>query len=473
MNTDHQIDKMFREGLGEGRIDPPPHLWGKISEGTVGLTPLNGQHRRRGMFFLISGTGLLVLTSIILFLTLPSGRKMQEQFTVEPPAPVVSAQNSSTTPQPVQSVHPRPENTIPQSLQKPQGNAPGALVRSPSSEEKTKKTTRENTAKATITATLPEEQFPQIAVETADIQKYADAEIVIAADKSERAAATKTTETKEEISDEVPVTPETEDKQETPESLISKPGKRDLNIDIARGWSSGIALHGGPLFFQPVYPPEQKIGTGLDGLVYGHLQYKRLSMGAGLGLTRFREKSPWELEILQLDTVGTYQYVTGVNFQPVYNPVDSTITGYTAVNISTVNYPIVDTTISVVARDAINRYTYLQIPIYAGYDFWQTDNLTVTALGGVIRNVMIIEKKPVPEYGDEKLMYAKHDLGLVRKEEYWQYLMGMRMRYDPGHTWYAEAMTSYRKPFGNLYQHSVDKRKQATVMISAGIGIWL
>ncbi|MFO7723410.1 MAG: hypothetical protein R6V49_09355 [Bacteroidales bacterium] len=466
MNTDHQIDKTFREGLEGSRMDPPPHLWGKISESTAKGAPLNGQQRRRGMFFLISGTGLLVLTGIILFLTLPSGRKMQEQHTVEPPAPVVSAQNIENTPQPVQTFHPQPGNLTHQSNTIPEGNVPGALVTAESSEEKTKKAPGEITAQDVIGATLPEERIPQIAVEKTVGQISADAEIGITVGSFEA------TDVMEDTTPEEQIAPETEEDRKIPEPPISNIRKREVNIDIARGWSSGIALHAGPLLFQPVYPPDQKIGAGLDGLAYGHLQYRRLSVGAGLGLTRFREKGPWELEILQLDTTGTYQYVTGVNFQPVYNPVDSTITGYTAVNISTVNHPIVDSSLTVITRDAINRYTFLQVPLFVGYDFLRTENSTITAMGGVIRNVMIAEQKPVPEYGDEKLLYARHDLGLLRKEEYWQYHLGIRVRYDLNHVWYAEGMASYRKAFNTLYEGSAATGKTSMVLISAGIGFW-
>jgi hypothetical protein len=472
MNTDHQIDKMFRDGLGEGRIDPPPHLWGKISKGTVEVAPLNGQRHRRGMFFLISGTGLLVLTAIILFLTLPSGRKMQEQTTEESPDPLVTAQNIETTSQPVQPVHRRSENTIHPSTIKPQRNVPGALVSSESSAEKIKKSTRGKAAQPDSTATLPEEQMAQILVDAFDIQKHADDKILNVVAVSERTAAPEITETTEAVPEELLIIPDRTEEKRIPELPIGKSRNTDLKNGIARGWSSGMALHAGSLFFQTVYPPDQQIGGGLDGLAYGHLQHRRLSMGAGFGLTRFREKSPWELEVLQLDTVGTYQYVTDVNFKPVYNPSDSTITGYTAVNISTVNYPIVDTTLTVITQDAINRYTFLQIPLYLGYDFWQAENLTMTAMGGVIRNVLIAEKKPVPEYGDEKLINAKHDLGLVRKEEYWQYHLGMRVRYDLSQDWYAEGMVSYRSAFNTRYQVSAPSGKTSMVVLSAGVGFW-
>jgi hypothetical protein len=86
--------------------------------------------------------------------------------------------------------------------------------------------------------------------------------------------------------------------------------------------------------------------------------------------------------------------------------------------------------------------------------------------------VLIAEKKPVPEYGDEKLINAKHDLGLVRKEEYWQYHLGMRVRYDLSQDWYAEGMVSYRSAFNTRYQVSAPSGKTSMVVLSAGVGFW-
>jgi hypothetical protein len=110
--------------------------------------------------------------------------------------------------------------------------------------------------------------------------------------------------------------------------------------------------------------------------------------GAGISVSEgLTEKSVEYNEFL-----GTYNKLDSITF--IYNE----SAGDFYANIHTSNENVWDSLSIYDSTEIIKRYTYLQIPLILGFDFWQKGRMTVGVRVGTIMSVMLKSKQLTGEY---------------------------------------------------------------------------
>lgn len=478
METENKLDQLFREGLADHRKAPPEALWQHIAVGAgIPAPPLNGNHgSRKGIWWWIPLS--IFLTALVggLILWLASTERPETQITAT--LPVVAAQDivSATSAEP----------SVPISEMIRQNTAKLSDVKAhdqstpkPVSNQAIKTTVSHQTtphqpeiAYEAITSTQPvlppENNHPSASEERSLQLQVKESEAIVV---SEINIKKEVTNTAEETIPEVAASPDSTEKQQVINEaapLVVKPAKPFPDYPAL-----GLALHGGPFFYQAFKPFPEELRTGSDAWMSLDIRYRRVQLTTGAGVFRVTDISPWAGQRMKLDTVGYYQYITGLNFVPVYNPIDSTITGYTAGTITSVNTPAVDTSYHPVQITARHRYTYLTLPLMVGYDLWSRDRITLMVHAGVIFNLQLAENQHFPDDAREPYVILMKNQGLIRKDHLWQYQAGMGLRYDLAGQWYTGIDCAYRRNLSDWYQNPITPRQPNSLWISAKVGIWL
>lgn len=480
MNTEEHIDKLFREGLHSGQKEPPPHLWSNISD-TLKVTPApqNGQGKPGRKLLWWFGSVLIIgLISTGVLLLILSDESVSDRGSLthqktgyhhnggDDDILIASAEINSTHHQKISKESPvitssekirkAADKSVSDHNVKTAYSHDDLMIPATKSERATEVITQHPEQEPALPEPK-EKPIEAVAELTMDITVEAADEAVEeeAETPAERPADVK----EEEIAE--------GDEEQQPD--IS----RKLQKPLAREMMYGIALHGGSQLYRAVAPYPSTLGFSPEGTIYGSMHFKRFNMKIGAGVSCHTDRNRWETTVLKLDTVAYYQRVTGVTFIPVYDPTDSTIIGYIPGNITTTNYPIIDSSQETISHDIRNRYTFFSVPVIAGYDIYHSSRLTLGVQAGMIYYRRVYEKRPLPGIAQEKVIFAMDDLGLVRREHFWQYQAGLYGRYDINLKWYAEGAVSVRRPVGSWYEQGSVNGKPTSLVFSAGFGFWL
>lgn len=484
MNTEEHIDKLFREGLQSGQKDPPPQLWNNISESLKGTPVAQNGHGKSGRKLLWwFGSALIIgLISTGVLLLILTGNSVSDNGSLthqktgyhhnggDDDIFMTSAEINSTQHQQITK-----KSTVITSSEKTRKAADNSVydhnVKTSYSHDDLMMPATKSEPAAEIITQHPEQEPALPEPKEKPMEAGAELTMGLTMDITVEAAVEGVEEEAEAPAERPADVKEEEiaegDEEQQPD--IS----RKLQKPLAREMMYGIALHGGSQLYKAVTPYPSSLGFSPEGTIYGTMQYKRFSIKAGVGMSHSTDRNRWETTVLKLDTVAYYQRVTGVSFVPVYDPTDSTITGYIPGNVITTNYPIIDSSDEVISRNVKNRYTFLSLPLIAGYDIYQGSHLTLGVHAGMIYHMRVYERRPLPEIAQEKVIFAMDDLGLIRREHFWQYQAGLYGRYDINLKWYAEGTVSVRRPVGSWYEQGSVNGKPTSLMVSAGLGFWL
>ncbi len=460
MNTDNQIDKLFREGLAGKGKEPPAHLWTHISALVKEPGTVNGNRKRRKVTgWWIAGGAILLVA--LLWLVIDKSVPSPEQVTILQPVVSPMKPEQAVIPE-TSSIAAIPSHTRQQPIRQSPVYA-GTIQESPF-------IIPETHDEESILIT---EQSHPVSIEVPDVEPVPGSAIIpppeFIPDQQMNTEANGTTP-------ENPSEPQPTINPDTTSPVRSTP----RGIPVAKEMKSmmrelllGLSFHAGPELYKAVKPYPGTLRSGYEGTLNGHLQYRNLVFTTGIGLSGFTDINPWKATITRSDTVAWYKYVTSVSFQPVYDPIDSTIIGYVPANIITANHPSVDTVTEDILREVKNHYTLIQIPLLLGYTVLHHEHLTVGVSGGMIWNLIVTKDQPVPVFPGETLVSPAVDLGLTRREQYWQYQLGFNLRYMLGDKWFAEGCFAVRKPLEGWYLKPEPAGKPTSFLVTAGMGFWL
>jgi hypothetical protein len=478
METEHNIEQLFREGLAGHRKTPPDHLWQRIAAGTgVPAPPLNGKNgTRKGLWWWIPISLIVLLLVGGLILLNSSPEKPAEHLMAT--SPVVAAQettlSASVSSDPMVSTSNNKTNVVaPAVITTPACTASGMEDQLIVSQIPANHQT--DIAYAINTSTLTEVKISEESITTSSEQSTpleVTQEVtapVTAEPPTPIIVGEKTDVEVIQVPIEEVETLEQSTKNNTPATVKILDKKRFPDFPAL-----GLALHGGPFLYQTFNPYPEEFRVASDHLLSLEMKYRRISIITGAGIFKVTDKTPWTGQRMQLDTVGYYQYVTGVTFLPVYHPIDSTIVGYTTGNMTMMNTPAVDTTYHPVWFTAHHRYTYLTLPVIVGYDVWNRNKLTAMVHAGVIYNLKVFDVQRLPREAREPMMVSMEQQGLIRKEQLWQYQAGLGLRYDLQGAWYTGAELAVRRNLTGWYQESPGSHPIPTsILLRATVGIWL
>jgi hypothetical protein len=474
MNTENNIDKMFKEGLEGQHKAPPSHLWNQIAS-NIPATPAapNGNGKARKSLLWWSGSALLLLLvgtiCALLYYHTP---------TIHHNPPVINTPVASEpdiqTPESTNLTDPSHPHIAPAknhpAVSDPsmQEIMPTPLQSIPSIAQSEPIPSNPHVAYAhEIAASVPLPiQMTPVDTSHSAVVTLLEAPLEVNPDFSETHIAAL-----------VAIEPVPLHDNPIDTSLRNLPTPSGQSPQILKSMMThtitGLTLHAGSQLYRSIPPFKPKTGAGFDGTLMAHAHLKRFSLHTGVGWSHFSEKSPWLATIRKTDTISYYQHITGLQFQPVYNPIDSSITGYQPVNITTISVPIIDTVTSTLTLEGKTKYTYLQVPLLLGYDLIHQGPYTLSLNGGVIWSFETHTSVPPPDPPGETIDHSMQNLGLIRKELYWQYHAGVMLRYEINRKWFAEGAAGWRIPHGSWYHQSGSGTKPMSLILSAGLGFWL
>lgn len=214
------------------------------------------------------------------------------------------------------------------------------------------------------------------------------------------------------------------------------------------------------------YTPEWMFNT-LEGTKFinnfgieGTFHFDRFSVRTGAGLSV--GKGTNELVVAYNDFIGAYNQLDSMSFtwnDPTHNYIPTMYTSKKDVwdSLMKLDYPKV-----------VKRYTYLQIPMILGYDFWQTDLITIGARMGPVMSILLTSKQLSAAYdpGNKKII-SINDIAPEQVNLNWQVMAGLSGAIRLTRTLQIEVEPSVRYYFNSVYEKPVNNNKPWSVWVRA------
>jgi hypothetical protein len=415
----NKMDELFREGLGDFNPAPPPNLWERIDAGIQAppTPPAPGSGR-----VLLIGTAALFFTGMVLlwwFTTKGPERSGKNENIRQTEKPATA--NTGINAQGTEADRNPPSNTTKSNQYNPSENQSQAI--------NTKKNEATNPQKNTIT-------------ESTHV-KAAHEEIRDPLENSTGVGSTSTNVNK----------PENASLYDLRRDFISWLSMQPAGtIPVAVSFNNQFKTSG-----KPAMPRRTKIPViggvyaSMDLIDYGNGDRKQ-SMAAGISLSTF--KGPWLLETglayclsedngrfmisyNSYDSIGFYNKV--VSFTPDPNNPGT-------VKFNTEVQGVYDSIGHKLETQTNNRYSYLQIPLMAGYQLYAGRLLTIGLKAGPVFSVMLGSDEPTVTFEqDGTTLNSIDNLSPERVSTNWQVTAGLAigMQLSPRLSLLAEPTYKY------------------------------
>jgi hypothetical protein len=187
---------------------------------------------------------------------------------------------------------------------------------------------------------------------------------------------------------------------------------------------------------------------GLEGIF--HMGNYSIRTGLGLSIT----KGTNEILIKTNDYLGDFNKLDSLNFKW-----DATHTHLIPTYYFT-KKSVWDSIVKTQYSKIIKRYTYLQIPIILGYDFWKNDFVTLGARTGPILSVLLKTEQLSENYDPGKDRVVQENLiSPERIQTYWQFMAGIEAGFSLNKRVSIEVEPEIRYYFNSVYEQPQDNKK--------------
>ncbi len=498
---EQKTDRYFREVLAGHRKDPPPHLWQGIAEEMVPPShTVNGRRSGRPRRWWWGIPVVLLLTGLVYFaliqhprpdqpLLLPAGEASELKLhthTFNMPLPSTQQEAAALTSPSDQDVfsgvqevaggiHPVAESTAPAAVLSTHTALSSSLKETTASDEE--QILQKQHYKESLTE-LQSEPPPSTQKETNDHAPgkpaLQDTEVRTATlDSSSEEKAEHPSDGEQEQT--VSSSGTADEPSGTPSQPIERPSatqKQQLagrffgELQRSLLWQSGVEL----------YTREESLSGKQHPVVESDLlyrmAYRRWSLGVGVGWGALNTRLPGEVLTMQIDTVGYFQYVSNVNFEPVYNPDDSSVVDYTITNIISSSYPQLDTTYLTLPGEYRYRVAWLRIPVIAGYELYHTSRVSLSLQTGMIYHRQMVERRTAERLPAHRPIVAVYEPELQMNSSFWQFHGSVNMRYELTHMWYTEGGVVFRRVLNHQNPQGEHQTGAGSLFISAALGLW-
>lgn len=206
------------------------------------------------------------------------------------------------------------------------------------------------------------------------------------------------------------------------------------------------------------YAPEWMFNT-LEGEKYvnnfgieGTFHFGRYSIrtGAGLSIT----KGTNELSVNYNDYLGNYNKLDSIQF--TWNATHSNLIPTYFFS----NENVWDSLMKIADAKVVKRYTYLQIPLILGYDFWHNEHFSLGLRAGPILSVLLKTEVLSDNYdpGMNKILLINR-IAPERIQTNWQFLGGFNATYHFSRRFGIELEPEIRYYFNSVYEKSDNIKK--------------
>lgn len=230
-----------------------------------------------------------------------------------------------------------------------------------------------------------------------------------------------------------------------------------------KNWNLAIGGYYAPEWLFNTLEGEKYVNNfGIEGTF--HFGNYSIRTGAGLSIT----KGTNELSVNYNDYLGHFNKLDSIQF--TWNPTHSKLipTYYFT------NENVWDSLMKVADAKVVKRYTYLQIPLILGYDFWQNEQFSIGLRAGPILSVLLNSEVLSDNYdpGMNKIILINR-IAPERIQTNWQILGGINATYHFSRRFGIELEPEIRYYFNSVYEKSAINKKPWSVGIRAAFIIIL
>ena len=131
---------------------------------------------------------------------------------------------------------------------------------------------------------------------------------------------------------------------------------------------------------------------------------------------------------------------------------------------------VFDTTLQYTYTDIKKRYTYLQVPLVLGYDFWENSWLSLGVRAGAVMSVLLNTKTSSMTFdpGKDRIVQI-NNITPDRIELNWQAMGGINAAFRLSQRFSIELEPEIRYYFNSVYESSVLTKKPWSVGVRAAV----
>ncbi len=218
------------------------------------------------------------------------------------------------------------------------------------------------------------------------------------------------------------------------------------------------------------YTPEWMFNT-LEGTkfvnnfgVEGTFHFGKFSIRTGAGVSI--GKGTNEVVVEYNDFLGAYNHLDSMNFKwddPTHSYVPSMYLS---------KKDVWDSLMKLDYAKVVKRYTYLQIPMIIGYDFWQTERISMGFRVGPVLSVLLVSKQLSDEYDPgTKRIISVNDIAPEQVSLNWQVMGGINTAFKLSEALFFELEPNVRYYFNSVYEKPVNNTKPWSAGVRAAFVI--
>ncbi len=226
----------------------------------------------------------------------------------------------------------------------------------------------------------------------------------------------------------------------------------------SKKWNISIGANYTPeVMFNTLNGDKFANNMGLEGTF--HVGRYSVRTGVGLSFT-----TGWNEMLVESNPyLGAYKALDSITFAwgDNYNLVPTYFTKTEAV---------FDTTLQYTYTDIKKRYTYLQVPLVLGYDFWENSWLSLGVRAGAVMSVLLNTKTSSMTFdpGKDRIVQI-NNITPDRIELNWQAMGGINAAFRLSQRFSIELEPELRYYFNSVYESSVLTKKPWSVGVRAAV----
>jgi len=220
------------------------------------------------------------------------------------------------------------------------------------------------------------------------------------------------------------------------------------------------------------YTPEWMFNT-LEGSKFinnfgieGTFHFDRFSVRTGAGISI--GKGTNELIVEYNDFLGAYNKLDSMKFT-WDDPAKQFLPKYYLSK-----QEVYDSLMKLDYNKVVKRYTYLQIPLVMGYDFWQTDHVSIGMRVGPVMSLLLVSKQLSAEYDPgNKRIVSINDISPGQVSLNWQVMAGINTSIRLSKGLMLEVEPSVKYYFNSVYEKPDNSARPWSIGVRAAFVIKL
>ena len=181
--------------------------------------------------------------------------------------------------------------------------------------------------------------------------------------------------------------------------------------------------------------------------VEGTFHFGRYSVRTGVGLSITTGSN--EMVVESNPYLGSYAALDSIKFQWDYRDYKLVPTYYTT------GTKVYDTSLQYTYSNNKKRYTYLQIPLVLGYDFWQNNWFSLGVRGGAVMSVLLKSQELTDTYDPgQSRVVTINNVSPDRVQLNWQAMAGVNATFRLSRRFSFEVEPDVRYYFNSVYESS-------------------